>query len=223
MSNADTTRLLVLGVTTIFAPANGYQLRRELLSWDVEHWANVQPGSIYSMLNTLTKQGFVERFDLTLEDARPVAVYRPTDAGLAELRTLVSEGIVAADPYDRSLSYAAFSLMVMVFARDEAVPLLERRQLAIADALAQHRERRDAVLNDRGTPLHVARLMESTIQLLEAELGWLEGFTENVRKGDLVFLGEEPSEDWKPAPDDPAWRMVDEREVYLKAIADLQR
>ena len=46
------TRLLVLGAVRIFQPAHGYLVRRELLSWRVEEWANVQPGSIYHALRS---------------------------------------------------------------------------------------------------------------------------------------------------------------------------
>src|ERR1041384_1336086 len=91
---ALTTRLLVLGAVSIFGPANGYQLRRELLSWEVERWAHLNPGSIYSMLGTLEKQGAIERHDLTMDDAgRPVAVYTTTDAGEAEFVRLLTEAI----------------------------------------------------------------------------------------------------------------------------------
>lgn len=221
-STGDTTRLLVLGVTVIFEPANGYQLRRELLSWDVESWANIQPGSIYSMLNTLTKQGLVERFDLVVPGSvRPVAVYRSTEAGRSELRELVSQGILQVNQFDQGLAYAAFSLMIMVFTREEVLPLLERRQLGLADGIIALREKRAAVNADTGTPPHVERLVGYAIQMHEAELDWLKAFTENVRKGDLTFLGDPAMRDWKPVDDDPAWRMVGEREVYLQAIAQL--
>ena len=52
---ATETRLLLLGTVMIFEPVNGYQLRRELLSWQVEEWAHVNPGSIYSGLATLAR------------------------------------------------------------------------------------------------------------------------------------------------------------------------
>ena len=42
----SSTRLLVLGVVRIFQPVHGYDVRRELLSWRVDQWANVAPGSI---------------------------------------------------------------------------------------------------------------------------------------------------------------------------------
>ena len=44
------TRLLVLGVVRMFGRAHGYQVRRELLTWSADEWANVQPGSIYHAL-----------------------------------------------------------------------------------------------------------------------------------------------------------------------------
>jgi hypothetical protein len=38
-------RLLLLGAVAIFEPVDGYQIRRELVSWHVEEWANINPGS----------------------------------------------------------------------------------------------------------------------------------------------------------------------------------
>ena len=57
------TRLLVLGVVRIFGPVHGYDVRRELLSWRMQDWMNIQPGSIYSALKTLEKDGLVETVD----------------------------------------------------------------------------------------------------------------------------------------------------------------
>ena len=56
----SSTRLLVLGAVRIFQPVHGYDVRRELLSWRVDQWANVAPGSIYNALKTLTKEKFLK-------------------------------------------------------------------------------------------------------------------------------------------------------------------
>ena len=56
-SQGSATRLLVLGCVRIFQPVHGYFLRRELVSWEVERWAHIHPGSIYNALKTLTKAG----------------------------------------------------------------------------------------------------------------------------------------------------------------------
>src|SRR6185437_12722159 len=76
------TRLLVLGAVRIFQPAHGYLVRRELLSWDVENWAAINPGSIYNMLRTLTRDGLLEEVDTADVGKGPARVaYRLTADG----------------------------------------------------------------------------------------------------------------------------------------------
>ena len=36
--------MLLLGAVALFEPVNGYQIRRELLSWQVDRWAHTNPG-----------------------------------------------------------------------------------------------------------------------------------------------------------------------------------
>src|SRR4051812_29174879 len=158
----DTTRMLVLGAARIFEPANGYQLRRELLSWEVDTWANVQPGSIYSMLATLTKLGLVERIDLvTSPGARPVAVYRTTEAGRAEVLELIRTGITEVQAMDATAFYAAMSLVSSFFARPDVVRMLETRAENLREVLAGV-ETKITFLehHSSGTPPHVTKLME---------------------------------------------------------------
>src|SRR6478609_1325186 len=45
---STSTRMLLLGAVQLFEPVNGYQIRRELVSWRVDEWAHINPGSIYS-------------------------------------------------------------------------------------------------------------------------------------------------------------------------------
>lgn len=56
----SSTRLLVLGAVRILQPVHGYDVRRELLSWRAERWANVAPGSVYSALKTLERDLLIE-------------------------------------------------------------------------------------------------------------------------------------------------------------------
>lgn len=53
------TRLLVLGVVRFAQPVHGYEVRRELQSWHLDDVANVKPGSIYSALKTLERDGLI--------------------------------------------------------------------------------------------------------------------------------------------------------------------
>ncbi|MHB1171816.1 MAG: PadR family transcriptional regulator [Lacisediminihabitans sp.] len=219
MVSPDTTRMLVLGVTQIFEPANGYQLRRELLSWDVEAWANINPGSIYSMLSTLTKQGMLSRADLVATPgARPVAVYSTTKEGRQELLRLVGNGLTEVDSFDQAGFYTALSIMATVLTRGEIIGLLEMRQKNLARALSGILATIHALDETKSAPPHVARLLEFAVTLRTAEQQWLAGFLEALHAGEMAFAGEEGMEQWKPLPNDPAWRMVSEREAYLKEL-----
>ena len=221
MASSDTTRLLVLGVAQIFGPANGYQLRRELLSWGVQDWANINPGSIYSMLSTLTKQGMVERSDIVASaGAAPVAVYRATDAGSDELRALVREGLATVHEFERTYFYAAASLMVTTLERPEIIALIGTRIDNLEAKNAELARTAEAIRADRGSPPHVARLIGYSVALNAAEVDWLREFSAEVADGQMTFLGEPAMQDWKPADNDPAWRMVQERELYLSKLGD---
>ena len=79
--SAHETRMLILGAVALFEPVNGYQIRRELLSWQVDRWAKTNPGSIYHGLTSLTNLGHLVRHDL-VDGGREVAVYELTPAGL---------------------------------------------------------------------------------------------------------------------------------------------
>jgi DNA-binding PadR family transcriptional regulator len=222
MAASDTTRLLVLGVTRLFGPANGYQLRRELLSWKVDSWANVNPGSIYSMLSTLTSQGFVERFDLTMNPgARPVAVYRATERGQEELVELAKDALTTVDTFDSTSMYAALSLSVSLLTRQQVVDHLERRVAKLGSAIEVLDAEAEANRVAGFSPPHVSRMFGLPISLAEAERDWLTGFIESVKSGEMLFASDDWSK-WTMSPSDPGWRMVGEREAYQSKIDELQ-
>jgi DNA-binding PadR family transcriptional regulator len=219
MVSSDTTRMLVLGVAQLFEPANGYQLRRELLSWNVESWASVNPGSIYSMLSTLTKQGMLTRHDLDNSEAtRPIAVYTVTDAGHAELLRLVREGIVGVAPFDQTALYAGLSLFVTLFSRAEALAMLRERGALLDERVELAAGQVAALETSDGTPPHVAPLVELGRAIYVAERAWLASFVQRASAGEFLFKGEPAMEKWRPAANDPAWAMVKERASYLAQL-----
>src|SRR4051795_2860512 len=96
----STTRLLLLGAVRIFQPVHGYLLRRELLSWQVDDWAHVKPGSIYSGLRTLTAHALLEEVP-----GDPVA-YRLTPDGGVESQRLIRLALRQPEPGEPSLLMA---------------------------------------------------------------------------------------------------------------------
>jgi len=219
--SALTTRILVLGVVRIFGPANGYQLRRELLSWEVEKWAHLNPGSIYSMLGSLEKDGSVERHDLVMEEGgRPVAVYTATPAGIAELDRLVLDAIeTVPDPGDAlplrvAISFAPF------LSRERYIEALDRRIAAFGLAVQAIMTKQAHLTGTRSVPPHVLAELGLELGLVRAQLGWLIEHAADVRAGALVFAVEGAAHDWgfEPAADDPGWRMKAESDEYARRL-----
>jgi DNA-binding PadR family transcriptional regulator len=217
--SALTTRMLVLGAVRIFGPANGYQLRRELLSWEVERWAHIKPGSIYSMLSTLESQGAVERHDLPDPGGRPVAVYLITDAGDAELRRMLLDSIESVEDAGDLLPIRVAINFATLFTREEFLGAVRARIALFVEGeqeLAQKIVQLAAL--DTIPPLVVSEL-ELELAVIRAQRDWLLEFEKDLVAGGVPgFVGEHAY--WHPPQDDPGWRMASEREQYLARIAE---
>jgi DNA-binding PadR family transcriptional regulator len=192
----STTRLLLLGVVRIFQPAYGYQLRRELLTWNVQDWANINPGSIYTGLRTLAKHGALQ--ELEGDPRRPGRTsYKLTTDGETEYFTLLREMLWNVDGFRPDKMQAALSFLWSL-RRDEVLAALEAR-------ITQFEQRQKAepfserqVLEDPGTPNHVVELLRISTARDTGELEWTRAFRERVADGAYAFAGE-PA-DWKPYP-----------------------
>lgn len=205
----DETRLLVLGAVSLFEPVNGYQIRRELMSWEVDRWAHINPGSIYSSLATSTKQGHLRRHDLT-DGGREVAVYTTTAAGRAELGTLFGRALETVEVLDPLPVHTALS-MCTLFPREVVVRHLAVRLHGLDAHLAELRRTHTATTAG-GAPPHVARVVELRISLVEVERAWVATLLTEVRSGGLWFAGEPMG--WQPDPQDPGWQMARDSERY---------
>ena len=86
------TRLLVLGAVRIFQPIHGYDLRRELMSWHADEWANISFGSIYFALKRMTADRLLEEVETGRSGGRPEkTLYRLTAEGEKEFQSLLRE------------------------------------------------------------------------------------------------------------------------------------
>ena len=206
---ATATRLLLLGAVAIFEPVNGYQIRRELTSWQVDRWAHMNPGSIYGGLTTLARQGHLVRHQL-VDGGREVSVYELTDSGRTELERLVVRSLETVELYDRSDFMAAFSMLPSVLPGERARQSLVRRRAALEQTVAEFAEvkmRSDAV------PPHVLRGALLWYDVTLAEVGWLREVIDELASGKLAIAsGSEFG--WSPPADDPGWQMNADRERY---------
>jgi DNA-binding PadR family transcriptional regulator len=202
----SSTRLLVLGAVRIFQPVHGYFVRRELLSWRAEHWANVNPGSIYSALKTLTRDGFLEEVSTETTGTAPARTrYRLTGDGETEFFALLREALWRVGDGDPSRLFTAISLM-WTLSRDEVIAALESR---IAQLDAQRRElpfTHASLMEARDKPRHIGEMTHLTEALVNAERDWAAACLERVRDGAYVFEGEP----WQTDVDgpEPPWRAL---------------
>src|SRR5690242_12715847 len=89
---AAVTRVLVLGVL-LKQPMHGYEVRRELESWNAEQWANIAYGSIYFALNKMTEEKLVEVVNSEDKVGKRAGrtEYTITDKGKEEFERLLRE------------------------------------------------------------------------------------------------------------------------------------
>lgn len=201
---ATDTRMLLLGAVALFEPVNGYQIRRELLSWSVDDWANLNPGSIYNGLATLTRQGQLVRHDLA-DGGRDVAVYEISEAGRLELERLVIAGLEEVSIADRKGFSAAFGLLPLV-PPDRALRSLVRRRVVLEETVARLAQ---PPAPDAAPP-HALRGVVLWLDLAVAELAWLRETIEEMKAGRLRL----DATTWTPPADDPGWQMNADRERY---------
>ena len=208
------TRLLLLGAVALFGPVNGYQIRRELLSWQVDRWAHVNPGSIYHGLGSLARDGLLVRHDL-VDGTREVAVYEVTDPGREELHARLVEALETVDVHDRTMFTVAFSQLPHLPSEQVVRSLVVRRRALEAEVARLSQLPRSPSPSDPAPP-HALRMQLLWLDTAIAELGWLRETIEQLRSGELPPPGQQGG--WMPPPDDPGWQMQRDRERYLALL-----
>jgi len=185
----NTTRLLMLGAVRIFQPVHGYFVRRELLSWRAEEWANLNPGSVYNALNRLTKDGYLSAEDPGDGKLR----YSLTEEGGQEFVTLVREALWRVAPYGPGDLMAAIGFS-WALERDEVIAALEGRVAQLKSLIHETEYRAKTAIDDPVSPAIVFEQFRYTSELYKAQLAFAEAFAAEVRKGGYSFAGEEEPE-----------------------------
>lgn len=174
------TRLLVLGVVRIHGQAHGYQVRRDLLSWSADSWANVQPGSIYHALKKMTREGLVEEVTTEGGAGPERTLYQLTEDGETEFMTLLSRSLSEPERGFESLNAAMTFLPTLT--RDAAIALLALRITRLEGQVASARQvvGADGML---GKPEHVGELFRLWGVTAEAAIGWARDLIDRLKAG----------------------------------------
>jgi DNA-binding PadR family transcriptional regulator len=195
--------MMILGLVQWMQPVHGYDVRRELLSWNADKWANVQPGSIYHALRKLTEEGLLAEVATEQVGARPArTTYRVTPAGDREFQELLRkywwEYHSVVDPFG-----PAFSFLPALPRREAAAALRNRARLlsGYLDAM------RDVVVAEDGwpaaKPVHVTWFLELNVVRAEAEAEWCLRVADRIEAGEGLHDGEvdadERGRQWREA------------------------
>lgn len=158
------TRLLVLWLLSE-GPLHGYRIKKILDDDTLRFWFPVEFASIYGVLRTLERHGYVEALGAEREGARPVRTrYRITPDGREHLRELLRVAW-------RELPSPAEPIQLALAARAELPPeeveqLLGEREEALAARLTQ--------LDELARSAPDAEMAQRQRALTAAELRWIE-------------------------------------------------
>lgn len=175
------TRMMILGLVQWMQPVHGYDVRRELLSWSADKWANVQPGSIYHALRKLTDEQLLREVATEQVGARPArTTYEITEKGAAEFQSLLRGNwwSIAATP-DPFMAAFAF---LPALSRDEAVAALRNRAQQLDAGVKQLHAAIGADWADNKPP-YVTWMWELTIERSAAEIKWCERIAALIESG----------------------------------------
>jgi DNA-binding PadR family transcriptional regulator len=188
------TRLLVLGVIRIRQPVHGYEVRRELLTWRLEETTNVKPGSIYSAIRTLERDGCIAVHSRESEDSRPERTsYVLTAQGETEFQLLLRQYwwnvVQPAEPLIPALS------MMLFLPREELLAALQSRATKLSAhirAVAFIREtiQDGATGADGEIPEHVREILDFLTARARGELEWSRSLVRRLKAGSYRFSDE---------------------------------
>jgi DNA-binding PadR family transcriptional regulator len=190
MSNI--TRLVVLGAVRQFEPVHGYFLRRELMTWHVDEWANIQPGSIYNALKSLKQDGYIQENGTEAAGKRPErTIYQTTPNGVVELMRLLRQTLWTVETFDTKPVMALTSFMFLL-SRAEVVAALKVRIAEIDAKVASNGFDIGDVAKSTTTPAYVREIFELSSLRLRAEQEWARGLYDRILAGAYTFADEQP-------------------------------
>jgi DNA-binding PadR family transcriptional regulator len=183
--------MMILGLVNWLQPVHGYDVRRELLSWEPEEWANIQPGSIYHALRKMAEEGLLQEVKTEQVGSRPArTTYRMTPKGSMEFEELLRKYWWNVKP---SIDpFAAAFAFLPALPRQEAIAALRNRARTLEANIARHK-----VFLEQGgewaehKPPHVNWQLEMVVVQLEAQVAWCHRIAERIEAGE-GFHAHEP-------------------------------
>lgn len=174
--------LMGLAVLSALAvqPMHRYEIAARLRAWGKDTDMSIKWGSLYTVVDNLTKHGFLEVTGSERDGARPErTIYRITAAGRAELTDWTRE-LVSEPEAEKSRFLAGLSVL-SVLPPDEVIDLLTQRITKLDKTITESRAQLAAL---EGT---VPRLFlvedDYELTMLSAEADWARALRDSLADG----------------------------------------
>lgn len=166
--------------TLVVQPRHRYDIAAQMKAWGKDADMGVKWGSLYTVVDNLTKHGFVEAVGSERDGARPERViYRITDAGRAELSDWTRELISTPEPEQRR--FVAGLSVLSALPPDEVIELLTLRITKLEKIIADTRSELAAL---ESTLPHLFLIEEDyALAMLAAEAEWARGLRDSLADG----------------------------------------
>ncbi|MFE3023241.1 PadR family transcriptional regulator [Nocardia tengchongensis] len=188
----------------VLQPMHRYEIAARLRAWGKDSDMGIKWGSLYTVVDNLTKHGFLEITGSERDGARPErTIYRITDAGRAELTDWTRE--LVADPEPERRRFTAGLSVLSVLPPDEVVELLTQRITKLDTVIAESRARLAALADT------VPRLFliedDYELTMLAAEATWSRALRDSLADGSF--------------PDTEGWRAWHRDGTLPQDLAEL--
>jgi DNA-binding PadR family transcriptional regulator len=200
----STTRLMILGLVRWMQPVHGYDVKRELESWQADQWANIATGSIYHALRKLAGDGLLEEVSTEQVGARPArTTYRCTVKGDLEFQDLLRRYWWGYEtPIDPFMAGFAF---LASLPPTEAIGALRNRARLVRAVVDAHRFMLASDFMRQTKPAHVGWMFELMIDRLEVEVAWCERVATRIEGGTPLYPEGFLSFDGSVQPAESGW------------------
>jgi DNA-binding PadR family transcriptional regulator len=178
----DMVALTVLGMISE-QPSHTYEIQRQIRNRHKDFAAG-KTRALYHAIEELVERGLVEAVETTRDGRRPErTVYQITADGREELVEWLT------DLLERPVAdYPVFNIAIGFLPyldQDRALLALLARSLLLRSQIAGHQESLRGLSEDSRLPRLVLLELEHAIALQEAELKWVGGVIDDIRKGRL--------------------------------------
>jgi len=181
------TNLLALAVlaTVVQRPMHRYEMASVMRARGKERDMDIKWGSLYTVVQNLEKNGFLEPIAVNRQGARPErTIYQITDAGRRELTDWTRELI--AEPEPEHTRFVAGLSVLTVLAPQDAIDLLRQRLHRLTESIDVQRAERARA----GAEIPRLFLIEDEyrIAMAEAEAGWTRSLLDELSAGTFPLL-----------------------------------